>query len=97
MPFKSLDAIRRKAGPIEIDLIESYARSRISRRDFIKRGTIIGLSMPAMASVIAACGGSDETGSTTDETSSGATGEPVQGGNLIVANSSATPPAASTR
>lgn len=40
--------------------MEAYAANRISRRDFVRRGTIIGLGMPVMGAVIAACGGSDD-------------------------------------
>ena len=37
--------------------VESFARGRLSRREFIKRGTIVGLSMASISAVIAACGG----------------------------------------
>jgi peptide/nickel transport system substrate-binding protein len=60
MDWKRLDRARREAGPIELDLVEAYAKGKISRRDFVKRGTIIGLSVPMMGSVIAACGSDDE-------------------------------------
>jgi peptide/nickel transport system substrate-binding protein len=56
MDFKRLDRVRRSATPIELDLVESYARGRITRRQFIKRATVIGLSLPAIGAVIAACG-----------------------------------------
>ena len=59
MDWKRLDSARSQAGPIELDLIEAYAQNKISRRNFVKRGTILGLSVPTMATIIAACGGSD--------------------------------------
>ncbi len=63
MDWKRLDGARRSAGgPIEVDLIEAYAHGKIKRRDFVKRGTIIGLSVPFMGGIIAACGGSDDDG-----------------------------------
>ncbi len=86
MSFKSLDAIRRRSTPIEVDLIESYAQRRINRRDFIKRGVVIGLGIPTMSAVIAACGGDDTDSSSTTAADPASGGEPVQGGNLIVAN-----------
>ena len=59
MDFKRLDQTRSSVGPIELDLIESYAQGKVSRRDFVRRGTMIGLSVPVMGGIIAACGGSD--------------------------------------
>ena len=56
MAFKRLDRVRRSATPIELDLVESYANGRITRRQFIQRATVIGLSMPVIGAVIAACG-----------------------------------------
>jgi len=65
MDWKRLDSARRSVGPVEIDLIEHYAQGKVNRRDFVKRGAIIGLSMPFMGAIIAACGsdgGSDSSG-----------------------------------
>jgi peptide/nickel transport system substrate-binding protein len=56
MDYSRLDPIRRQASAQELDLVESFARGRISRRSFIKRATIIGLSLPTISAVIAACG-----------------------------------------
>lgn len=87
MDFKRLDVFRRNVGPVQLDLIESYAQGKIRRRDFLKRGMIVGLSMPVMGSIIAACGGDDE-GESADpasDTSGGDTGGGTQGGNLVVA------------
>ncbi len=60
MDWKRLDRARRSAGPIQLDTIEAFASGKISRRNFIRRGTIVGISVPTMASVIAACGGDDD-------------------------------------
>ncbi len=86
MNWKSLDWTRRRVGPAQLDLVESYAQGRVSRRNFIRRGVILGLSAPVMTSVIAACGGDDDDadGATgTDGDTSG--GAATQGGNLNVA------------
>ncbi len=94
MDFKRLDVFRRNVGPVQLDLIESYAQGRIGRRDFLKRGAIVGLSMPVMGSIIAACGGDDgDSGdgtaangdSGTDTGGEGDGGTAAQGGNLVVA------------
>ena len=86
MDFKRLDVFRRNVGPVQLDLIESYAQGRIRRRDFLKRGMIVGLSMPVMGSIIAACGGDDEgDGGTAEGTDSDGGGGGATGGNLVVA------------
>ena len=91
MDWKRFDALRSNAGPIEVDLVEAYAQRRIGRRDFVKRGTIVGLSAPFMGAIIAACGGgSDDEAATTDgDTAAAATSAPAattSGGNLLVGN-----------
>jgi peptide/nickel transport system substrate-binding protein len=55
MDYSRLDPIRRNASAQELDLVESYARGRISRRSFMKRATILGLSLPTVSAIIAAC------------------------------------------
>ena len=78
MNIKRFDRLRRNASPLEVDLMEHYAAGKISRRDFNKRGVILGLSAPTMAAVLAACGGDDET-----STSGGVSNaDVVQGGDL---------------
>jgi peptide/nickel transport system substrate-binding protein len=74
MDWKRLDRARRSVGPIELDLVESYAQGRISRRDFLKRGAVIGLSAPFLASVLAACGGGSEAPGPTGGTTGGQKG-----------------------
>jgi peptide/nickel transport system substrate-binding protein len=64
MNFRLFDGLRRHASPVEVDHIESFAQGRITRRDFVTRGSVIGLSLPFMSAVIAACGGSDSGTST---------------------------------
>ena len=45
-PFvrERLDAIRRKASPIENHIIDEYAAGKITRRDFIRRASASALS-----------------------------------------------------
>jgi peptide/nickel transport system substrate-binding protein len=82
MHWGRFDRARRSIGPIELDLVESYAQGKINRRDFLKRGAVIGLSAPFLASVLAACS-SDEGPSTINTT--GPTGGGKKGGILKVA------------
>ena len=66
--------------------MEHYAAGKISRRNFTKRGVILGLSAPTMAAVIAACGGDDTTstdaGAGAAEGGGAAAGDIVAGGDL---------------
>ena len=49
--------------PLQLDVVEAFAKGRLSRREFIQRGTIVGLSMGSISAVIAACGGATPSGS----------------------------------
>src|SRR5207237_1397388 len=42
--------------PLQLDAVESFARGTISRREFVRRGLLVGLSMGSISAVIAACG-----------------------------------------
>src|SRR5688500_20334702 len=56
MYYSRLDPVRRSVTPIQLDLVEAFANGRITRRQFIKRASVIGLSLSSVAAVIAACG-----------------------------------------
>ena len=55
--YRKLDPARRDAQPLQLDLIEAYARGRLTRRDFVRRGTVLGLSLSSLSWFVAACGG----------------------------------------
>lgn len=55
MAKSRLDSLRRDASPLQVDVVESFMQGRISRREFIRRGTVLGLSTGAIGMVIAAC------------------------------------------
>jgi hypothetical protein len=57
------DKVRRSTTPLQLDVVEAFARGRLTRREFIQRATVLGLSMGAIGAVIAACGGSTASGS----------------------------------
>ena len=76
MDWKRLDRTRRSADWVQLDLIEHYAAGKINRRDFLRRGAIIGLAVPTMGAVIAACGDDSST-------TSGVSGGGGAGGGII--------------
>ena len=53
-----LDDLRRGRGPVQEHVIDEFVAGRLSRRDFIRRGSAIGLSMPLIGGILAACGSS---------------------------------------
>ncbi len=86
MDYSRLDPIRRTASVQELDLVESFAQGRLSRRSFMKRATILGLSLPTISAIVAACGDavSSPTGGATTVPGSSATAGPA-GGTIRVA------------
>ena len=83
MNVRIFDRLRRASSPLEIDLIESYAQGKVTRRDFVKRGAILGLSFPLMNAVIAATRPSGKSPSTTPGTAA-ATKPLAEGGTIRV-------------
>ena len=87
--FNQLDPFRKEADPLQLDLVESFAKGKINRRHFIQRGTVLGLSLASLSAIIAACGGSSsDGGGAAVETSEGAASEAttasaVMGGKMI--------------
>lgn len=55
---KRLDTLRRQQGEIGNHLVDELVAGRLSRRDFLRRGTVVGMSLPVLGAVAAACGSS---------------------------------------
>ena len=91
MDYSRLDPVRRSTTPLQLDVVEAYAGGRLSRREFIQRAAILGLSMSSIGAVIAACGGatpSATAGAPTSAASPGASTAPsaaVTGGTIRIA------------
>ncbi len=91
MDYSKLDEVRRKTTPLQLDTVEAFARGTISRREFVRRGLLIGLAMPSITAVIAACGGGtsptpgSSTGAGTSAAPGGSTGPAKTGGSIKVA------------
>ena len=74
MDYPRLDEVRRSTTPLQLDVVESFARGRLSRREFIQRALVVGLSMTSISAVIAACGGATPTASGAAATSGASPG-----------------------
>src|SRR6266699_6572811 len=71
-----LGQLRQGQGEIANHIIDEFAAGRLSRRDFIRRGSVVGLSVPLLGSVLAACGSSGSSSATPGTSSSTAAGKP---------------------
>ena len=51
-----LDNLRRGRGPIQEHVIDEFLAGNLSRRDFLKKGTAFGLSLPVLGGILEANG-----------------------------------------
>src|SRR5437762_12400793 len=84
---RRIDQSRARRSEIENHVIDEYAAGRISRREFVRRGTVLGMSIPLVSFIAAACGGG---GATSAGTSAGQTEAAKSGGTI---RAGTTPPA----
>jgi hypothetical protein len=54
--YKILDGLRRRRSEHENHLIDCLVAGRVSRREFMRHGSVLGLSLPYLASVATAIG-----------------------------------------
>jgi peptide/nickel transport system substrate-binding protein len=77
-----LDPLRHGQGDIANHIIDEFAAGRLSRRDFIRRGTVVGISVPLLGSIIAACSSSKSASPTASATSSGSASAAASGATI---------------
>ncbi len=82
-----LDELRKGRGPVQEHVIDEFVAGRLSRRDFLRKGSAIGLSMPLLGGILAACGGSSGTPSTSSSSGAvtGKSGATIKAGILVPA------------
>jgi peptide/nickel transport system substrate-binding protein len=56
-----LDVLRRGRGPIPEHVIDEFVGGRLSRRDFIRNGALVGLSFSTIGTILSACTPSSST------------------------------------
>ena len=76
---RRVDAIRGSSSELENHLIDEFAAGRLTRRQFVRRGTVVGMSIPLLSFLVSACGGDDEEGA---PTGTGPSAEVRPGGTL---------------
>jgi len=87
MDYSELDKVRRRAMPLQLDVVEAFAAGRLSRREFIQRATVLGLSMGSIGMVIAAC-------SSTSSSPSASGAAPSQAASAAASSAPSTAPSA---
>jgi peptide/nickel transport system substrate-binding protein len=76
-----LDDLRRGRGSVQEHVIDEFVAGRLSRRDFVVRGSAIGLSMPLIGGILAACGSSSSsTPSSSGTSAAGQAGATIKAG-----------------
>ena len=81
---RRVDEIRHRSSEMENHLIDTYRKGGIDRREFVRRGTVLGMSAGAIGFLASACGSGDEGGGGTT-TSSDQQAQSVQKGGKVTA------------
>jgi peptide/nickel transport system substrate-binding protein len=80
---RRLDLVRQRSTDLENHVIDEFLAGRLTRRDFLRRGAAVGLSMPALGAVLAACGSSGTTSSTPKNAGGAKSGATIRAGILV--------------
>ncbi|HWT25340.1 MAG TPA: ABC transporter substrate-binding protein [Solirubrobacteraceae bacterium] len=59
---RRVDAIRARSTEAENHLIDAYSGGGVSRREFVRRGTVLGMSLTSLGFLASACGSGDTSG-----------------------------------
>jgi peptide/nickel transport system substrate-binding protein len=79
-----LDRLRQRSTAVENHVIDEFAAGHLSRRDFIRKGSAIGLSLPLIGGILAACGSSSSTpSSSSTAAAAGKAGATIRAGILV--------------
>jgi peptide/nickel transport system substrate-binding protein len=83
---RRVDEVRKERSELENHLIDEYVFGKITRRELVRRGTVVGMSLPLLSFIAAACGGDDDEAATNTGGSDTTASNNVQpGGNIRVA------------
>jgi peptide/nickel transport system substrate-binding protein len=78
---RALGRMRSRRNEIENHVIDEFIAGRIDRREFFRRGAVVGMSIPLLSAIVTACGGGSSS-SSGGVASSGGGGKP--GGTMRV-------------
>ena len=77
------DEVRARSGELENHVIDELAAGRLSRRDFVLRASVAGLSASAVGVVLAACGGANQTPSEASSSQGAGSSAPAKRGGTL--------------
>jgi len=60
---RRVDAVRAQRSELENHIIDEYRSGYIGRREFMRRGAVVGMSLPLVSFLATACGSGDSGGS----------------------------------
>jgi peptide/nickel transport system substrate-binding protein len=91
---RRLEAIRSDRSDLENHYIDELVAGHINRRQFVRKGAVLGMSTGLMGAILAACGNANSSSSSSSgaaasssgASSSAAAGTPVKGGTLKLAS-----------
>ena len=72
---RRLGRLRQGQGEIANHIIDEFAAGRMSRRDFIRRASVVGISAPLAGSILAACSSSSSSSPAAGSSSATAAGK----------------------
>jgi peptide/nickel transport system substrate-binding protein len=78
-----LDRLREGQSDVGNHIIDEYAAGRMSRRELLRRGTVIGISLPVLGGIISACGGSSSSTSSSASPAAGKAGATIKTGIVV--------------
>jgi len=79
-----LDRLRSGRTELENHYIDELVSGRLNRRDFLRRGSMIGMSAPLLGAILAACGSSSKSTSSSAAGSSTSSAPATKGGTLRI-------------
>ena len=80
---REVDRVRQRSTEVGNHIIDEFLAGRLTRRDFLRRAAIVGLSVPALGAVLAACRSSSTTSTTATSAARGKSGATIRAGILV--------------
>jgi peptide/nickel transport system substrate-binding protein len=81
---RRLSRLREDQSDVANHVIDEFAAGRLTRRDFVRRASVVGISVPVLGSILAACGSSSsssaKSGTSSSSTATGAPGAVIKAG-----------------
>jgi peptide/nickel transport system substrate-binding protein len=79
---RRIGQLRRNTGEVGNHVIDEYTAGHLSRREFLRRGTVVGMSIPLLGGILAACGSSSSS-PTTKAPGGGSPGATINAGIIV--------------